>query len=156
MKYMKRRIITYAVAPAVLGFGLLGAGVASAHGLFGGISALSSDQIAARQVGIFEHEAELLGISVDEVKVGWAQGKTIKEIAADHHITADQLKINMQKVQQDQMKKQLQALVDKGVVTQQQADARLTAMQSRLAAGKGHHLGRGFGRRGMGHEGESF
>ena len=140
---MKRKILAYAVVPAVLGFGLLGAGVASAHGLFGGISSLSSEQIATRQKSIFADEATLLGISVDDVKAGWAQGKTLKEIAADHGITADQLKVKMQAAQAAQMKTHLQTLVTAGVITQTQADSRFAAMQARIVnqkakGGRGH------------------
>jgi len=87
---MKRKILAYAILPAA-GLGILGASVASAHGLFGGMSNLTPDQIATRQQTIFQNEANVLGVSVDDVKNSWAQGKTLLQIAQDHGITQAQL-----------------------------------------------------------------
>jgi hypothetical protein len=134
---MKQKILVYFV-PAVLGFSLLGANVVSAHGLWGGMTNLSSDEIANREQAMFQNEANLLGISVDEIKNGWAQGKTLQQIATDHNITPDQLKQKMKDAQLNQIKTQLQALVNKGIVTQAQADQRLSVMQGLLQNGKGH------------------
>jgi hypothetical protein len=145
----KHKIFAYAVAPAVLGFGLFGATVASAHGLFGGVNQLTSDQIATRQQTMFQDEATLLGVSIDVVKNGWAQGKTLMQIAQDNGITKEQLAQKMQAQRTAQMKAQLQTLVEKGIITQAQADQRLAAMQARLTAAKGkikNQHGHGFGR----------
>ena len=145
---MKRKIMAYAVAPAVLGFGLLGANIASAHGLFAGFNNLTPIEIATKQSALFQNEATLLGISIDKVKEGWSQGKTLQQIAADNGVTADQLKQKMQDNRAAQMKSALQTLVSQGVITQAQADARLAFMQTRMQnASKGN--GRGHGMRGM-------
>ncbi len=143
---MKRKVLTYAAASAV-GLSLLGAGVASAHGMFGFAPTLTAEQIATNQQTMFQKEAELLGISVDAIKTGWAQGQSVKEIAAANGISEDQLKLKMQAAADAAIKTRLQALVDKGVITQDQMNQRLTfmqAQQSKMKGGKGR-MGRGFG-----------
>lgn len=141
LKKMKQKIFIYFV-PAVLGMSVLGAGMASAHGLGGGfgMSNLTADEIAGRQTSMFENQANLLGISVDKVKQGWAEGKTLQQIAQDNNITPDQLKEKMKAAHLEMMKTHLSALVSKGVITQAQADQRLSAMQNMIANGKGRFL----------------
>ncbi len=142
---MKSKILAYAFIPAVLSFGLLGTSLVSAHGLFGGVgNSLTPDQIATRQQNAFTEEATVLGISVDEVKAEWAQGKTFKQIITDKNLNQNDIQARMQAARQAQMKTQLQTLVDKGIITQAQANARLAFMTSKLASGKGH---RGMGMR---------
>ncbi len=81
MKKIKSKLLAYAIIPTI-GLGFLGMNVASAHGFFGGFgSMVTSDQIATRQQNMFQNEAQLLGISIDEVKNAWAQGKTILQIS---------------------------------------------------------------------------
>jgi len=151
MKKMKNKLLIYAIFP-VIGLGLLGYGAASAHGFgmfggFGGLSNLTPDQIATRQQTMFQNEANLLGISIDGVKNGWADGKSLVQIAADHGITRDQLQQKMKDAQTAQLKSQLQTLVDKGIITQAQADKRLQFINQQVTSGKFH---RGFGRGMMG------
>lgn len=144
---MKQKIFVYFV-PAVLGVSLLGAGVASAHGLGGGLgmmSNLSADEVATRQTAMFQNQAQLLGITVDEVKKGWAEGKTLQQIAADKNITPEQLKVKMKEAHLAMMKTHLQALVTKGVITQAQADQRFSVMQKMMENGKAR-LGKGMSR----------
>lgn len=131
---------------------LLGAGSASAHGLgFGMGMALSPDEVASRQQKAFESEAALLGVNVDAVKSGWAQGKSLAQIAADNNISADQLKAKVQAAHLDRMKSQLQTLVTKDIITQAQADARLQFMQSHVGQhGKRNGMKPGKGFRGFG------
>ncbi len=126
-----KKYLAYAVLP-VMGLGLLGAGIASAHGIgFGFGQNATPQEIASRQQTMFQNEANLLGISVDEVKSAWAQGKTIAQIAQDHGITQAQLQQKMQDTRLSAMKTRLQAMVEQGVITQAQADQRLQFMQSR-------------------------
>lgn len=75
-------------------------------------------------------EASMLGISVDEMKNYWSQGKGVKEIAAEKGITEEQLKTKLQVAAETKVKTELKTLVDKGVITQAQADARLAAMKA--------------------------
>lgn len=149
---MKKKYLLYAATP-LLGLGLLGAGIASAHGNGGfGFGPMmmpnaTPEEIATHQQGMFQQQATLLGVSVDQLKEKWADGKTIQEIATEQGITADQLREKMQTVKQTQMKAQLQTLVDKKIITQAQADRRLKAMEQRQQTkptkGLGRHGGSG-------------
>lgn len=125
------------LAPTMLGLSLVGAQAVSAHGFMGWNTA-SLDEIATRQQTMFQEQATLLGLTVDEVKQAWAEGKSLKDLADAKGITKEQLQKKMQELHQQAMKTQLQALVDKGVITQTQADARLKYMQNQTANRKGH------------------
>jgi hypothetical protein len=133
---MKYKFASYAFLPAVLGLGLLGASSASAHGLTSPLSSMSTEQIATHQKNMFQEQADLLGISVDEVKDAWANGKTLKDLAEEKGITQDQLQTKMKAAQLAKTKTMLQDLVSQGIITQDQADKRLTAIQN-MAGQKG-------------------
>ena len=64
---MKKKYLIYTILP-VMAFAVLGAGIASACGWFGGIGNLSPDEIATRQQTMFQNEAQILGISIEELK----------------------------------------------------------------------------------------
>lgn len=80
----------------------------------------------------FTEQAQMLGISVDEYKNLWSQGKSFQQIAQEKGINRDQLRQAMQQQKTGQMKTYLQNLVSQGVITQAQADARLKAMEARI------------------------
>jgi hypothetical protein len=143
---MKNKIFAYSFLPVMaLGFGFLGTNIASGHGLFGGFSNLSPDQTATQQQTMFQNEAQILGISVDELKDEWAQGKTFNQIVKDKNINQDQLQARMKDFQLQQAKSQIQVLVDKGIITQAQADSRLQFMQNQMQNNKGR-MNKGFSR----------
>ncbi len=147
MKHQK--LYMYTILPAVLGLSIAGVQIASAHGMFGGfgmVSNLTPDEIASRGQTMFQNEANLLGISVDDVKSGWAQGQTIMQIAEAHGITQEQLQKKMKDQRVQNLKTQLQTLVDKGIITQAQADQRITFMQNQVQNGKGKMGMRGWHR----------
>ena len=131
---MKKKLFVYSVIP-VLGLSLLSINFASAHGWFGGPGNLTTDQIVKRQQNMFQREADLLGISVDEVKNAWAEGKTIKQLMEEKNIDPALVQQKMKDARLQQMKTHLQALVDRGVITQAQADKRLQAMQNTIQNG---------------------
>ena len=131
---MKKKLFVYSVIP-VLGLSLLSINFASAHGWFGGPGNLTTDQIVKRQQNMFQREADLLGISVDDVKNAWAEGKTIKQLMEEKNIDPARVQQKMKDARSQQMKIHLQALVDRGVVTQAQADKRLQAMQNTIQNG---------------------
>jgi DNA-binding phage protein len=143
---MKNKLLLYAIFP-VIGLGLLGYGAASAHGLFGGfggVSNMTPEQIVTRQQTMFQNEANMLGISVDDVKNGWAEGKSLLQIATDHGITREQLQQKMKDAQTAQLKSQLDILVANGTITQVQADKRMAFMSAQVANGNLHKgIGRG-------------
>lgn len=144
---MKKPIMALA-ALGIVAAGLAGAGLASAHGLFGGDNLTPEERVAAQQLR-FEHEAELLGISIDEVKSAWAEGKRLNELAEEHDISEEDLKAKMQTLHKQKAEEHLQELVDAGVITSAQAEARLSVMEERSDQFEGHHGHRG----GRGHHG---
>ena len=84
-----RKILVYSVLAVGL-FGLVGVGVVSANGWFGRFSDASPEEMAQHQEIMFQNKAELLGISIDEMKDAWAEGKTLKETAEEQGITQEQ------------------------------------------------------------------
>lgn len=141
----KHQLVAYAFLP-ILAMGTLGVtNLASAQG-FGGMwgASVTPDDIATRQRTMFQTEAQILGISIDEVKAAWAEGKTPMQIAAEKGISKDQIQTRMKELQVQRVKTQLQVLVDKGVITQAQADKRLQVVQTRVENKtqkgiRGHH-----------------
>jgi len=141
MNMTKRKILTYGSIFALAIF--LSSGVAKADAFFGGN--LSDDERAQMQQKMFDEQANLLGISVDEVKNAWANGQNIFELAKAKGISEDVLKTKMEKLRSNRMKTGLQALVSKGVITQAQADARLKNMEAMKGKIGKHGKGRGAG-----------
>jgi major membrane immunogen (membrane-anchored lipoprotein) len=149
---MKKKFFAYAILP-VLGLALLvGPASTSAMGFgwFGGFGKSDTDAMATRMQNMFQNEAKILGINVDDVKNCWAQGKNIWQCAQDHGITKEQLQQKMKDARAQQLKAQMQALVDKGVITQAQADQRLQWMQNKTQNAKGHEFGKFMKGRGSG------
>ena len=115
-----------------LSIAALGIMSASAMGFPGmGGNNLTPDEIATRQGVMFQQQASLIGVSVDDVKNAWAQGKSLSTLAAEKGITQAQLQAAMKTARDNQAKTQLAALVTKGVITQAQADQRLATMQTK-------------------------
>lgn len=125
------------IALPVAAIVLLSAGTVSAHGWFGFGPSATPDEIAQRQSIMFQEQATLLGLSVDDVKNAWAKGQTLHELATEKGITQAQLQEKMKAASKTRMQAELKALVDKGVITQAQADQRLSVMQKQLESGKG-------------------
>lgn len=151
-KFNKKKLALFALAP-LLGLGLLGAGTASAYG-WSFLNSANPEEIASRQQAMFENQAKILGISADQYKTYWAEGKNLREIASELGISDEQLQTNMKNAGRQQMKTHMQALVDKGVITQAQADNRLEFMETRINSHMGGRMGGmmgGFG--GFGHHG---
>lgn len=128
----KKKILIYTSLP-VVGVSLLSAGIVSAHGLFPG-KILSPEDIATRQAAMFEHQATMLGVDVNVIKNGWAEGKTLPEIAESQGISRETLEAKMKSEHETQLKNQLQSLVVKGVISQAQADKRLQFMMNRASS----------------------
>lgn len=129
-------------ALSVAALGIMSASAMGWGGMMGGT--LSPDDLATRQNTMFTQHASLIGATVDEVKNAWAQGKSFADLAKEKGVTQDQLQTKLQSARLEQMKSELATLVSKGVITQAQADQRLTFMQNKISSGAGF-----FGRRGM-------
>lgn len=150
---MKHKLLVYAALPiASLAFLGLGISAASAHGFgwggFGFGGSLTPDEIASRQTAQFQQQAQIFGVSLDDLKAGWAEGKSLMQVAEEKGITKEQIQARMKEARLAQMKTQLQALVSKGVITQAQADKRLATVQNKTQNSKGfmmRGMHRGFG-----------
>ncbi|OGL89003.1 hypothetical protein A3I42_04720 [Candidatus Uhrbacteria bacterium RIFCSPLOWO2_02_FULL_49_11] len=142
---MKKKNIMYALVPVIALGMILGVQAVSAHGWFGMMGNATPAEIATRQQSMFQQQADLLEVSVDDVKDAWAQGKTMRELAQEKGITDAQLQEKMKAQRETQMKAHLQALLNQGVITQAQADQRTAWMSQQAANGI-----KGFGMRGHG------
>ena len=144
----KIKILAYSAIPLV-GLAMISANIASANGFdgFGGRFGLgaggNSAEATANLQAKFQNEAALLGVSVDVVKNGWAQGKTIEQIATENNITVEQLQQKLKDQRLSTMKTHMQSLVSSGVITQAQADSRLSFMQTNMDKAKTAKGGRG-------------
>lgn len=150
MKITKSRIAAYAFIPA-FALTLVGASMASAHGMWGGWGAneATPEEIASRQTQMFQSQADLFGTDVNTVKEAWADGKTLREFAEEIGISQDDLNAKMAEQHKERMQEHLQTLVDAGVITEGQAKRRLSAMEQRtfergvgFGGPRGHHGGR--------------
>lgn len=122
---MKRKRIAYTSLLALALF--LSLGTTKADAFFGGSKMSIEDRVASQQK-MFEEKAKILGVSAEEIKNAWASGQNIKDFAKSKGISETELKAKMQAYQLEQMKTELKALVDKGVITQAQMDSRLKFM----------------------------
>ena len=146
MKQTKTKLALYAILP-VLGLGLLaGTTTASAHGF--PMANLTPQEIATKQSTMFEAQATLIGATVAEVKSAWAQGKSLEQLAAEKGVTKEVLKTKMEAQRKAQLTSQLQALVSQGVITQAQADQRLSFVTTQAATNAGKAKGKGHGMKG--------
>lgn len=132
---MNKKIAAFAFLP-VLGIGLFAADAASAHG--GRFFSVSGKDAVAEHEHMFAAHAALLGISIDEAKDAWADGKHISQIAKEKGISESDLKIKMKQAHQQKMEAHIQALVDKGVITKAQGEKRLEMMKKHIEKGGGH------------------
>ncbi|MDD5109733.1 MAG: hypothetical protein PHI63_00780 [Patescibacteria group bacterium] len=138
---MKKKMFAYLLAPA-MAFVLLGTGTAFARGWFWGAGNATPEEMKSRYTAMFQQQADMLGLTVTEVKDAWAQGKNLSQLAQEHGISTADLQTRMRDWQLKQMKSQLQVLVDQGVITQAQADARAKIMEQQPQRG-GKRMGMG-------------
>lgn len=142
---MKKQYLLPALVPVVAIGIIVGVNTAFAHGWFFGTTSATPDEVAERHIGMFQQQADVLGLTLDEIKNGWAQGKSPFEIAQEHGISLTDLQNKMKELRKQTMAEELKALIEKGVITQEQADQRLKFMQDRIDNGKGFGRHHGFG-----------
>lgn len=132
---MKRKYIAYALLPA-MALALVGAGTASAHGLFGGFGMGGANatpaQLAEAHSKMFQIQSQMLGINIDEVKQAWSEGKTFAELAQEKGISEETIKAKAKELRKTQLQEHLKSLVEQGVITQAQADSRLKFMEEKM------------------------
>ncbi|KKQ39924.1 MAG: hypothetical protein US58_C0025G0008 [Candidatus Magasanikbacteria bacterium GW2011_GWA2_37_8] len=129
---MKKRYIL--IVPAFALLGLLSAGTVLAYdggGLGKGRFNFNTDPAAAAKSWSEQiaQKANVLGISVAEMKNYWVAGKNIKDIAKEKGISETDLQAKMKIQREAEMKTWLQSLVSNGQLTQVEADARFKFMQ---------------------------
>ncbi len=124
MKIFQKKYLLYGMIPALL-LGVGGLTAASAHGTFGWRGQADPAATATDQTQRFKEEAEILGITVEQVKDYWAKGLTPRDIIDELGLDETAIQTRMREIRQAHIKERLQALVDQGVITQAQADARL-------------------------------
>ncbi len=98
---------------------------------------------------VLTNKADILGVSVEELKEMTSNGKTFSDIAQEQGISKDELHETMK----ENMQNRVNQLVSEGIITQDQADQRLERMQENLAncADRGNLKSRQHGgSRGMG------
>ena len=145
----KKSILKNALIPSI-GLALLT--ISSASAMSFGAMNITPEEIATKQATMFQEQAIVLGLSVDEVKNAWASGKDLKTLAKEKGISLDTIKQKMEATRLANQKTMLTTLVTKGVITQAQADQRLAVMSTKNAKGmmgEGKHGGRGFGMMGF-------
>lgn len=134
---MKRLRLLAASLP-ILSISFLGTIPVHAEGFhygFGGFgkNKPTPEQMSAQQQNQFQEQASLLGISIDDVKNAWAEGKSIQQLMQEKNITQEQVNAHRKDLETQKLKSYLQNLVDKGVITQSQADKRLQTTQTKQA-----------------------
>jgi len=137
---MKKYLIQSVVAAGVVGLAV--GGFAFAHGPWGvgeGEKPMSNGEGFE---AMLERKAEVLGISVEDLKDAKEEGMNFREIAEEQGWTAEDFYLKMQ----TQLEVHLQELVDQGKITQEQADQKLEWMQEKHNNGDCHEEGFGFGR----------
>lgn len=116
---------------------------ASAHfGGFGGRGLdenLTPDQVVQKQQDMFQHQADITGLSLETVKDAWAEGKTMQDLIEENGLDQAVIEQKMREQRQAQIKEHLDTLVSGGVITKSQADQRLSWMQNNDLKGGGAH-----------------
>ncbi|MBI1256429.1 MAG: hypothetical protein GC204_03060 [Chloroflexi bacterium] len=111
-------------APGYGNYGMMGRGSSSGYGMMG--FGMMWDDDAAPMVSAM---VTALGLDQQTLLSELQSGKTINQIAQEQGIDPAAVTTALQKAMADHM----QALVDAGVLTQAQSDARLSLMQSHWA-----------------------
>ncbi|MCG2690324.1 hypothetical protein L6252_03555 [Candidatus Parcubacteria bacterium] len=135
---------TKRIVPLVLvSLGVLAlSGSALAFGGWGsGISKATPEEQAQHFTAMMSQQATMLGITSDQMKAYWAEGKPMPEIMTELGLTKEQLQTKMQEMRKQNMQEHLQTLVSQGVITQAQADTRFAALESKTAKGFGGMMG---------------
>ncbi len=119
----------YIAIPAIAALGIFAGGTALAHGGPSFLWKTDPATAATQWEQKLTQEADILGISVDEMKTNWAAGKGVREIAKEKGISDADLQKKFQVAREQHQKDMLQSLVSQGKITQAQADARLKFMK---------------------------
>lgn len=132
---MKKKILAF-VTFSLLIFSVLRANFVQAKvfsfGHFGEIRNFNLDDWPQRIEKMFEYWAKILGVNIEKIKNYWAEGKTIKEIMEAEKIKKEEVRKRLIELRLENLKTQLQKLVEKGIITQEQAERRLEFMKKQM------------------------
>ena len=130
---LKKFLISFILPVLVFGILIAKPVEAKGFGFWGwGFGRINLDDWAERMKKMFEEWADLLQISIEKVKNYWAEGKTLKEMMEAENISKEDLQKRMKEKRLEELKNQLQKLVEKGIITQEQADKRFEVMKKWL------------------------
>ena len=132
------KYIVLAALPVLI-VSVVGISFVSAHGWFG----LFKGDGAEHKGMMFEQKAALLGISVEEMKDMWAEGKNFHEIKEESGFVKGEFKMHMKEGMEERMAEHLQSLIDQGVITQEQADQKSEFIKEGKGFKKGFYHGFG-------------
>jgi hypothetical protein len=145
---MKQKYIAATILPVTALF-LAGAGVVSAHGGFGRDVTATPEAIAVHQEEMFAQKAHLFGMTIDEIKNLWADGASFQDIADASGLSKEDIQNRMRAAHTERMQQRLDdGLVERGVITAEQAERRLKGMENRATKRDGKrrfHAGKHFG-----------
>jgi len=79
---------------------------------------------------MFAKQAEIFGLTQDEITTAWSEGKNLKTLATEKGLDIEQIYEKMRASRLDHLKSELDILVEKGVITREQADKRLEIMST--------------------------
>jgi hypothetical protein len=148
-----KKILLYSLL-AVGVVGLVGASAVSAQGFFHN-HAMDSEGKEAKggYENMLKAKAEVLNLSVEDLKTAKEEGKTFQEIAEDQGLSVDELRAQMQEKKQELRtqkiegrKAHIEELVANETITQEQADEKLEWLESREGRGKMFYRNGGEGR----------
>lgn len=144
---MNKKVLVFSLAVLTI-FTAIGISSVDARGFSQNNLGFNSDQMTERRVQMIENNAELLGITVEQLENYHAEGKYMFEIAEELGLDMDNFREKIELNRQNRMKERLQDLVDNGKITQEQANKRSENIQEFGGRGSfgGHPVKDGFKR----------
>ena len=148
-----KKILLYSLL-AVGVVGIVSASAVSAQGFFHN-RGMNIDGEGAKggYENMLEIKAEVLGLSVDDLKAAKEEGKTFQEITENQGLSVDELRAQMQEKKQELraekmegMEAHIAQLVADGKITQEQADEKLEWLENHEGKGKMFYRNGGEGR----------
>jgi hypothetical protein len=124
---------------SVVAIMLITTGTAYARGWFW--TNESPEDITARHQAMFKHKAELFGISAEEMKDAWSEGKRMFQIAEEYGLNKEEIMEKMAEDRRVNLQERLRVLVENDIISQEQANQRMEVMQNKSFGGIKTHRG---------------
>ncbi len=135
------KLFAYALLSATA-ITLIGSGIVYAQGPQSWFWAqeIAEDSIVKHQE-ILEHKAQIMGISTEEMQENWQENKRFGKFAEDYGLDREEIMEKMAEARRNNLQERLKALIESGVISQEQADQRMEAMQDESFGGIRAHRG---------------